>query len=331
VAVALAAAIDDGAAVRRDQKNDRAGAAVLTALARAADPDSWRAGLRAALERPDREARRAALRELADAAPFEALGPVSLDLLGRALGGAGDPVGAEAVLRRAQRRHPQDVWISYDLARALADLARRSEAIRYYAAARALRPETAHQLAHALEKQREGAEALADFEDLADLRPENGWHWVCLGNLRQERSDRAGAAVALGKAVTALREAIRLKPDDAWVHDALGITLLAQGKVSEAVAPHREAMRLNRDPNYPNIPNNVPWAPAMSPSRPPGDYDEAAALARRASRSLRGMSARTSHWRWPSTAAAAGTTRSQPPSDRWACSGEEPRATGSSW
>ena len=69
---------------------------------------------------------------------------MSLDLLGRALKDAGDPAGAEAVLRRAQQRHPGDVWINYDLASSLEKLARREEAIRYYTAARSLRPETAH-------------------------------------------------------------------------------------------------------------------------------------------------------------------------------------------
>jgi serine/threonine-protein kinase len=91
VAVALAAAIDDWTAIRREK--GRAGAAALTALARAVDPDPWRDGLRDALDRPDRQARLATLRKLADTAPFEALGPVSLHLLGRALSGAGDPAG----------------------------------------------------------------------------------------------------------------------------------------------------------------------------------------------------------------------------------------------
>jgi serine/threonine-protein kinase len=418
VAVALAAAIDDWAAIRRGKTKDRAGSATLTALARAADPDAWRAGLRETLGLPDRASRLSALKTLADAAPFETLGPVSLDLLGRALSGSGDPAGAEAVLRRAQRRHPDDVWLSFDLAIVLENLARRAEAVRYYTAARALRPETAHQLAHALEKQGEGEEAVAVFENLVSLRPENGAHWVCLGVLRQGRGDRAGADVALGKAVAALREAIRLRtgdaeahthlgyalhtqgkpveaidayreairlkpdlaqahtnlvaalcsqgklaeavaecreairlrpddarahanlgfvlssqgkldeavaacreairlepvdagarsslgvalwsqgkldeaiaefreairlrPGDARAHSNLGGALVAHGKVDEAVAAHREAMRLNRDPNYPNIPANLSWALAITPGRPPGDYDEAVALARRA-------------------------------------------------
>ena len=48
VATALAAAVDDWAAIRRDRRKDRAGAAALSALARAADPDAWRLGLRRA-------------------------------------------------------------------------------------------------------------------------------------------------------------------------------------------------------------------------------------------------------------------------------------------
>jgi serine/threonine-protein kinase len=46
VAVALAAAIDEWAVGRRGRTRDRAGSAALTALARAADPDAWRDGLR---------------------------------------------------------------------------------------------------------------------------------------------------------------------------------------------------------------------------------------------------------------------------------------------
>ena len=59
-----------------------------------------------------------------------------------------------ALLRPAVGRHPGDVWVNYYLARALDEPApsAREEAARYYTAARALRPETAHELAHLLER-----------------------------------------------------------------------------------------------------------------------------------------------------------------------------------
>ena len=58
--------------------------------------------------------------------------------------------------------------------------------------------------------------------------------------------------------------------------------------MDEAIAAHREALRLNPDyHNIPNnlawsLPNNLAWSLALTPDRPPRDYDEAAALAGKA-------------------------------------------------
>jgi serine/threonine-protein kinase len=258
VAVALAVAIDDWAAVRRDRKRDRAGAAALTALARAADPDVWRNRLRDALDRPDREGRRAALRKLMEAAPVEGLGPISLDLLGRALADAGDAAAAESVLRRAQRRHPDDVWINNDLARALERLARRPEAIRYHTAARALRPETSHELAHALERQGEAEEAIAVFEGLRRVRPDNGRNLGCLAVALTSRGGSKEAVPILEAAVAAQRAAIAARPDDPHAYVHLGRVLELQGKREEAIAELRTAVRIQ--PDYAEAHYNLGWA-----------------------------------------------------------------------
>ena len=61
VALALAAALDDWAAIRRGRRADAAGAARLSEAARAADPDPWRTGLRTALDQSDKAARLTAL------------------------------------------------------------------------------------------------------------------------------------------------------------------------------------------------------------------------------------------------------------------------------
>src|SRR5262249_20665640 len=161
--------------------------------------------LRQALEQPPGADRTAALRRVAEGAHFDDWPAVNLDLLGRALTNAGDPKAAETVFRQGQRRYPGDVWLNYDRAQCLERLARLDEAIRYYTAARAIRPETAHELAHALEAKGEADEANSVFQDLARLRPMNGRHLTCLGrNLLARGRSKEGAAV-LNTAVAAHR------------------------------------------------------------------------------------------------------------------------------
>ena len=120
------------------------------------------------------------------------------------------------------------------------------------------------------------------FQDLVRLRPDDGRHWGCYGRLLKERGDRPGSTAALdegrrdpapkrsgsspttptahynlgialhdqGKldeAIAEYREAIRLKPDYAEAHYNLGIALSDQGKLDEAIAEYREAIRLKPD------------------------------------------------------------------------------------
>ncbi len=210
-------------------------------------PRSGASSLRGALDLPDQAARLAALQSPAKAPPFDTLGPISLDLLGRALKDAGDPAAAEAILRRAQKRYPGDVWINYDLARSLEKLARREEATRYYTAARSLRPETAHELAHALGYRGERDEEIAIFEDLTRLRPGNGRHLGCLGRALQTQGRSAEAAVVLEAAAAANREAVRKKPDDAYAHFSLGMALFIQGKLDSAIAEYCKAIEIQPD------------------------------------------------------------------------------------
>ncbi len=116
VPVALAAALDDWATFRRNLRRDEDGAVRLSQVARLADPDPWRDKLRELLHStrgPDRSAR---LKDLARSAPIGEFPARSLVLLGTGLLSAGDPDGAESVLREALRRYPADVWINFELA-----------------------------------------------------------------------------------------------------------------------------------------------------------------------------------------------------------------------
>jgi eukaryotic-like serine/threonine-protein kinase len=247
VAVSLAAALDDWAANRRKGRGGRAEVVRLSQAVRAADLDPWRTGLRDALDRPEKQERLDGLRTVARSADFDALPPVSLDLLGSALLGTDDPQAAERVYREAQHRYPGDLALNYGLAECLRRLARRDEAIRYYTAARAIRPETAHDLAHALVSKGEWAEAIAIFQDLTRLRPDNGRHFLCLGTALRTRHRNEEANVAIDAAIRALRENIRRRPDDAWIHYTLSNALLARGSLDEAIVECRESIRLKPD------------------------------------------------------------------------------------
>jgi tetratricopeptide (TPR) repeat protein len=277
VALALATALDDWTAVRRDLRKDPAGADRLAASARVADPDPWRNDLRAALALPDKDRRKDKLKALAGTARFDDLGVVSLDLLGKALIDARELAAAESVLRRAQRRFTGDVWINYDLALALEELGRLDEAIRFYIAARAVRPETAHELAHALAAKDESEEAIEVFRDLTRLRPKEGRHLGCLGSELQARGRSREADPVLERALVVARESIRLKPDDANAHNTLGLILHSQRKPAEAVAALREAIRLKPD-------NHACYSNLGLVLRSQGKPDEAVAACREAIR-----------------------------------------------
>src|SRR5262249_13557097 len=177
----LTAALDDWAAIRRGSREGAAAAALLSRAAQLADPDPWRNELRIALDQADKAARLKALTALAKTARFDELGPISLHLLGAALHADGASALAESVLRRAQLRHPRDVWVTYELGAELDRLDRLDEAIRFYTAARAIRPETAHELAHLLEDRGDTDEAIVVFCDLVALRPKSHEHLNCLG------------------------------------------------------------------------------------------------------------------------------------------------------
>ena len=249
VAIELSAFLDDWSNVRRRVKRRVSAWRKPLEAARLADPDPYRDRLRGILLAEDRKPQAEALRALAAAPEAAELPAPTAVLLGKTLVGLGQVDAAVALLRPAAVRHPGDVWVNYYLAVALDRLrpAAREEAVRYYTAARALRPETAHLLAHVLEQMGRGGEAEAVLRDLTDRSPEDASHLACLRRHLKDRGRSAEAAPILERALAAAREAIRLRPDDALAHDDLGDALSDQGKSDEAVAEYREAIRLKPD------------------------------------------------------------------------------------
>jgi tetratricopeptide (TPR) repeat protein len=247
VRVALVAALDHWTAVRKGRKAGGEAWPRLVAVARAADPDPDRDALRAALAVEDKARRLEQIRPLVARAAAPAWSPASLVLLANTLADAGDAEAGVRVLRRASGVYPTDAWVHYVLGQLLERTtpARRDEAIEAYAAARAVRPELAHELAHALEHRGRNEEAEAVFRDLVARRPLDGRHLGCLGQHLQSRGRNAEASPFLERAIAAGREAIGLRPDDAIAHANLVLALNANGQYEEASAIARKAIALD--------------------------------------------------------------------------------------
>jgi serine/threonine-protein kinase len=249
VAVALAAGLDDWAAVRRKQPNGAERGARLVKVARIADPDPYRDQLRATLLQKDARLQRETWRRLASD-PRALDQPVqSIVLLARLLA-PGAPAVATDLLRAAQQRFPADVWVNFELAQLLnsAPKPQPLEAIRFYSVARALRPETASPLGSALQLQSKPDEAIAVFRDLIRLRPMVALHHTNLGRILKEKGDAPGAAAAFAAATRAARDRLRLKPDDAIAHFVLGVALSDQGDHAGASAEFRAT--IERKPDF---------------------------------------------------------------------------------
>ncbi len=214
------------------------------AVARAADSDAYRNRLRALLERPDIRNQGAALRALYEDRQFAELPPASILQFASALREAGHPA-AVSVLESAAQLYPDDVWINYNLAQALAELpTRREEAVRYYTAARALRPESAHNLGHLLDRMGRGDDAIATFRALVKVRPTEARNIGCLGTILLGRQQREEGLKTLDQAIAAARETIRRRPGDAGEAHLLGYLLAAREDPDGAIAAYREALRI---------------------------------------------------------------------------------------
>jgi tetratricopeptide (TPR) repeat protein len=250
VVIELSAFLDDWSAVRRETSRPVTAWRKPMEAARLVDRDPYRDRLRKALLAEDRKPQTEALEALAAAPEASELPAPTAVLLGNTLADLGHVEAAVALLRQAAGRHPGDVWVNYDLAGALERLrpAARDEAVRYYTAARALRPETAHVFAHLLDRMGRGAEAEAVFRDLANRRPDVLSNMVCLAVQLKHNGRAAEAATILERAVAAAREAIRLRRDDFKAHFSIGLGLCdVKGDYAGAEAEFREAIRLGPD------------------------------------------------------------------------------------
>jgi serine/threonine-protein kinase len=246
---AVVAALDDWALERRAGKQPVSRWRRPLEAARAADPDSFRERVRAAILQSDPRARAEQLQTLASEPAATDLSPTSALLLAAGLRSLGEGEPAEKLLRAVAARHPEDVWVNFELAAAL-ELLRptaREDILRYYSAARAVRPETAHALAHFLDMSGRGDEALAVFADLVERRPRHSRNLTCYGTALLDRRLPEAAAAILARAVEEGRDEVRQKPDEGQAHQNLAYALRSLGNLEESVAEFHEAIRLEPD------------------------------------------------------------------------------------
>jgi tetratricopeptide (TPR) repeat protein len=269
----LVAALDDWASATKE----RSRRAWLLAVARRADPDEWRDNLRgpavwedqAALQRMAEELLAGAEAKLAE------LSPQLLSALGMAL--KADPAGAIPLLTAAQRRYPNDYWLNMGLGLAHSREKKMEDALGYYRAALAIRPESAaahNNLGAVLHGKGKMDEAITHFKRALELDSKFAMAHVNLGAALAAKGRKARAVLGastvgfigspLGQgpllAASALipgrngrtdetiahyKTAIDLDPKYATAHNNLGNALLDKGRLDEAIQEYRTAIDLD--------------------------------------------------------------------------------------
>jgi eukaryotic-like serine/threonine-protein kinase len=219
------------------------------AVARLADPDEFRNELRALPAKGPIKSQAGRLRELAADRRTATLPAPTAVLFAGLLKSAGDVDTAIRVLRQAANRYPRDPWVNYDLASYLVECTppRREEAVRYYTAARSIRPETAHQLAHLLDQMGRAEEAEAILQDLSERQPNNPWHLMCLFGLLKERGNSKDADKVSERAIALTRTNVLQNPDDMSSRSVMAAVLEEKGELDAALASVREVIRLRPD------------------------------------------------------------------------------------
>jgi tetratricopeptide (TPR) repeat protein len=192
----------------------------LRAVLEAAEPDDgWARRLRTARAEKDAARRRAALAALANDADVARLPAAALTRLARLL----DPADRVRLLRRAQQQYPADFWVHHDLGIALQEARppAREEAVRYLAAAVALRPDSPGpllNLGNALAAKGQVDEAIACYRKALELDPKDASAHLHLGNALRRKG-------LLDEAIACYRKALALQPDLAEAKKALEAAL----------------------------------------------------------------------------------------------------------
>ncbi|MGH7139877.1 MAG: tetratricopeptide repeat protein, partial [Pirellulales bacterium] len=246
IRAALVRALDGWASLRKRSRGDSDSAwKKLLEIARQSDPDDWRNRCRDALLKGDRPA----LEKLADAVPMRQTPPESLCLLGDTLAEMGGVDKAMTLLERAQHEYPGDLWLNDALAALSWNYChppRWDDALRYYTAVLALRPDFApiHLVVGDAFKAKGATDAaLLEYSKAIELDARSVGMWTTRGDLYRAlgRYDEANADYS---------KAIALQPNNAKPHIALGQFHARKGEWKEAAASLARAVELDPKDHY---------------------------------------------------------------------------------
>jgi serine/threonine-protein kinase len=228
----IVAALDDWASITKD----RARLVWVLEVARAADPDQPRDRLR----KPDLWWNGAGLSGLVGQLGVTEFSPQSATAVGRVLRKA--RWDAVPLLGTAQARFPQDFWLNFELAGALTEVGRNDEALGFYRAALALRPDASpvhHAIGMSLRVLGRLDEAIAYFQQALAIDSDFAQVHNNLGVTLAEKG-------RLDDAIHHYQEAIRLDPQEAGAAESsLGVVLSRQGRLDDAIYHYRESIRIN--------------------------------------------------------------------------------------
>lgn len=222
------------------RNRDRDTHAWLDTLLPAVDNDDWRAQVRRAVAQGNRRG----LEELAAKEDIARQPSATSTSLTWALLDLGAHDAAIALLRPAQQRSPNDLWINLDLGRALAERQppNHAEALRFFSIARALRPEMRIHVnlgyLHARIRDWDGVVAVSRKALEQNLDPvERARAYTNLGT-------GLGGNGEWQQAQEAYRKALELDPKQPEAHHNLGLSLKNHSQADQALVEFEQAIRL---------------------------------------------------------------------------------------
>ena len=229
--VEIVAALDDWASFTPDPRRRE----WLLTVARGVDPDP----LRNRLREPEIWLDAGRLTQTARELTAAEVSPQLASALSRASRKSGGE--ALALLAATHKRFPEDFWVNFELAWSLLRVQSWDEALGYFRAALALRPDSGaayHGLGENLRSMGRVDEAIAALEQALRRDPRNMLAHYNLALALRAKGQFEGA-------IDHFRRALDIVPKSAALHNNLGMVLRDRGRLDEAIEHLRESVCLD--------------------------------------------------------------------------------------